>query len=63
VLLRMICQRESSIAIDGGDVAVTTAGASGGSPMWYFFGGSGGALEAPLSKDQKMFSTLALMHN
>jgi hypothetical protein len=67
------CQRASNIAIDGEEVAGTTAGASGGSPsnqcyidpsipdVWYFFDGSGDVLEATACSNEFSYSTMAVL--
>jgi hypothetical protein len=66
------CQRASSVVIDGGEVAVTTVNASGGSPttecyidpsipdVWYSVDGTGDVLEATACSSEFYYFTMAL---
>jgi hypothetical protein len=66
------CQRASSVMIDGGEVAVTTVDASGGSPstecyidpsipdVWYSVDGTGDVLEATACSSEFYYFTMAL---
>jgi hypothetical protein len=67
------CQRPSIVAIDGGEVAVTTEGATGGSPsnecyfdpsipdVWYLFDGSGDVLQATACSSEFSYFSMAVV--